>query len=205
MKNRSEIAHVSRETLERLTAFEELVRKWTQKINLISPRTVPDIWERHIVDSAQFWSAVEAPPKTWTDLGSGGGFPGIVVALLSEEFEPLTKMTLVEADKRKAAFLRHAAIQLDLRSTTIASSRIEALDGARSDVVSARALAPLPKLLPLVARHLSPDGVALLAKGVAVAPELDEVAGNWRFDMVEIPSRTTENGRILRLTNIERR
>ena len=105
---------VSRETYDNLRAFEELVRKWTVKINLISPTTIGQIWDRHIVDSVQVWAQAPENATSWVDIGSGGGFPGIVLAILAKELRPEMAFTLIESDQRKCAFLRTAARELGL-------------------------------------------------------------------------------------------
>ena len=118
---------VSRETLDRLEALEALLKKWNPAINLVAKSTLGSAWDRHILDSAQLYTL--APPKVahWADLGSGGGFPGLVIAALSHELDPDRRVTLVESDRRKATFLREAARQLGL-SAEIRDERIESLD-----------------------------------------------------------------------------
>ncbi|MBP1805153.1 16S rRNA (guanine(527)-N(7))-methyltransferase RsmG [Rubellimicrobium aerolatum] len=187
-------------TLERLGAFEALARRWTGKINLVAPSTVPDLWTRHIADSAQLWPLAPSAAATWADLGSGGGFPGLVIAILSGDTGP--KLTLIESDGRKCAFLRTAARELGL-SVTILDQRVESAPSQAAQIVSARALAPLVTLLPLVARHLAPGGTALLPKGRDWAAEIDAAhAGGWTFDAEPIPSTTDPTARVLRLQNI---
>ncbi len=192
---------VSRETSGRLAAFAALVARWTPRINLISAGTVPLIQTRHIADSAQLFPL--APPgfRHWADLGSGGGFPGIVVAIIAAERNPDAAFTLVESDARKAAFLRIAARELRL-AVTVVHSRIETLEPLGADVVSARALGPLPQLLGLVGRHLAPDGVAILPKGRGAAAEIDAARASWRFDLSETPSKTDPEARLLRIERI---
>jgi 16S rRNA (guanine527-N7)-methyltransferase len=187
--------------LARLEALESLVRRWTERINLVSPSTVPDLWTRHIADSAQLWPLAPAGRATWADLGSGGGFPGLVIACLAAE-TGAPRMTLMESDQRKCAFLRTAARELTL-PVSVLDARAEAAPPQDAAVVSARALAPLPALLPLVARHLAPDGVALLPKGRDWQAELDAArAVGWRFRHEALPSRTDPSGRVLRVAEI---
>ncbi len=187
-------------TLQRLEALEALVRRWTARINLVAPSTLPDLWTRHILDSAQLWPLA---PKaaTWADLGSGGGFPGLVIAALAAD-TGTPHVTLIESDGRKCAFLRTAARELAL-PVTVLDQRAEAAPPQAAPVVSARALAPLPTLLPLVARHLAPDGVALLPKGRDSQSELDAArAKGWRFTAEALPSATDPQARILRLKDL---
>ncbi|EYD74151.1 rRNA small subunit methyltransferase, glucose inhibited division protein GidB [Rubellimicrobium mesophilum DSM 19309] len=192
---------VSKATLDLLEAFEALARRWTEKINLVAPSTVPDLWTRHIADSAQLWPLAPQATKTWADLGSGGGFPGLVVAILAAE-AGAPQVTLIESDQRKCAFLRTALRELGIKAT-ILDQRAEAAPPQQADVVSARALAPLPTLLPLVARHLAPGGTALLPKGRDHATELDAArAAGWTFTAEALPSRTDPSARILRLRDL---
>lgn len=192
---------VSPGTLERLEAFEALARRWTERINLVAPSTVPDLWTRHIADSAQLWPLAPKGARTWADLGSGGGFPGLVIAILAAE-TGTPHVTLIESDQRKCAFLRTAARELGLKAT-ILDQRAEAAPPQGAAVVSARALAPLPALLPLVARHLAPGGTALLPKGRDFATELDAArAKGWTFQADALESRTDPAARILRLKEL---
>ncbi|NBB96618.1 MAG: 16S rRNA (guanine(527)-N(7))-methyltransferase RsmG [Alphaproteobacteria bacterium] len=194
---------VSRETIERLTAFEALLRKWNSRINLVSPSSLDDIWDRHIVDSAQIFSLRPSRAGLWVDLGSGGGLPGIVCAILAQEHSAETRLILVESDKRKSAFLTVCAQQFAL-SITVVSSRAEVVEPLHADIVSARALAPLPMLLPLVARHLNPKGVALLPKGKTHEAELEAARSGWQFETDSYPSLTDPQARILALKDIHR-
>ena len=190
-----------REALERLEALEALVRRWTGRINLVAPSTLPDLWTRHIVDSAQLWPLAPADAATWADLGSGAGFPGLVIAAIAVN-AGTPQVTLVESDGRKCAFLRTAARELGLR-VTVLDQRVEAAEPLAAAVVSARALAPLPALLPLVARHLALGGTALLPKGKDFAAELEAArAAGWRFTAEAIPSTTAPAACVLRLRDI---
>jgi 16S rRNA (guanine527-N7)-methyltransferase len=188
-------------TLERLEALEALTRRWTEKINLVAPSTVPDLWTRHIVDSAQLWLVKPANAHTWADLGSGGGFPGLVIAILAAE-TGAPQVTLIESDQRKCAFLRTALRELSVKAA-IFDQRAESAPPQAANVVSARALAPLPTLLPLVARHLATGGTALLPKGRDHAAEIDAArAQGWTFAAEALPSATDLSARILRLTDL---
>jgi 16S rRNA (guanine527-N7)-methyltransferase len=171
---------VSRETSERLAALRDLVLKWNRRINLVAHGSEADLWVRHIVDSAQLWPLRQPAARTWVDLGSGAGFPGLVVAALAATDAPDLRMTLVESDGRKAAFLGEAARVLGL-VVTVRAERIEALPPLRADVVSARALAPLSRLLGHLAKHRAPDGIGLFPKGETVHKEIEDAAARWRF------------------------
>lgn len=189
---------VSRETLDRLSAYVALLERWNAKINLISPKTLPDVWQRHILDSAQVFEHARPSDRTWVDLGSGGGFPGLVVAILAKERAPDLRVTLIESDLRKSAFLSSVARELDLPVTVLAE-RIERAQPQGADVVSARALAALDVLFPLVARHLSPSGRALLLKGASHEDELAKLDPAWSFDLASHPSKSGADGVILEI------
>lgn len=194
---------VSRETLDRLELYAELLEKWNPTINLVSKATINEIWTRHFLDSAQLCDLVTREIHHWADLGAGGGFPGLVVAVLLKERSPETKMTLVESDKRKATFLRTAVRELAV-NTDVVSERIEGLTPLNADVLSARALAPLVKLCEFAERHLAPSGVALFPKGANHAEELKEALASWTFKSQEFPSKTNLNAVILKLGDIAR-
>lgn len=194
---------VSRETFEALRSFEALVQKWSPAINLVSKNTLASIWDRHIVDSAQVFAVSPASARSWADLGTGGGFPGLVVAILARDKRPDLHVTLVEADMRKATFLRQVAQTLSL-DVTVRSERIEAVAPLNADVVSARALAPLPLLLDLAAKHVCPGGVAIFPKGARHEEELSAAKASWAFDVEVQPSLSESGAAILVLRNIYR-
>ncbi|OYX27460.1 MAG: 16S rRNA (guanine(527)-N(7))-methyltransferase RsmG [Rhodobacterales bacterium 32-66-7] len=194
---------VSRETLAALEVYEGLVRRWNPAINLISTASLVHIRNRHTVDSVQLMSLCPDGATRWADLGAGGGFPGLVIAILARRDHPALHVTLVESDARKATFLRQAAAELDLK-VTVATNRIESLPPLEADVISARALAPLPMLMDHAHRHLRRDGVAIFPKGERYAAELAEARLRWRFSAAVHPSLTDPNAAILVIRNIER-
>jgi len=195
------LSNVSRETISKLRHFEELVLKWTKSINLISPSTTREIWSRHVADSAQVFGHAGECWTTWTDIGSGGGFPGLVIAILDEQNR---QVVLVESDQRKCLFLKTVRRELDL-SVEIIDQRIESAQMPASDILSARALAPLVDLMPHAERLLKPKGRALFPKGARYQEELDQAALCWHFDVVAHPSQTNLESRILELSGIQRR
>lgn len=194
---------VSRETLERLEELEMLVQKWTPKINLVSARTISDIWTRHFADSVQLFDLAPSDARIWADLGSGGGFPGLVIAILAADERPGLSVTLVESDQRKAAFLMTAIHSLDLPAK-VCAERIESSAPIGADVVSARALAPLDVLLGFAERHLDPSGVAVFPKGANVDRELALALEHWRFSYQKEPSKTDGNSVVLIIGGISR-
>lgn len=192
---------VSRETLAALLQFEQLVRRWSPAINLVSKSTLSEIWPRHILDSTQIFSLCPPNAMTWADFGSGGGFPGIVVAILAAQLKPDLRVTLVESDLRKATFLRQAAQTLAL-PVAVRSARIESLGSLQADVVSARALAPLPELLAHADRHLAAGGTAIFPKGARHTEELAEAQKSWAFDVDVQQSQSDPDAAILVIRNI---
>jgi 16S rRNA (guanine527-N7)-methyltransferase len=190
---------VDEPTLARLRAFDAALAKWSAAINLVAPASLSSSWDRHIRDSAQLLPLAPPGARLWADLGAGGGLPGVVIAILVQG-TPL-RVALVESDRRKAAFLRSQVAEHGLNAA-VHADRAEALGPLGADVVSARALAPLDRLLPMVARHLAPDGTALLPKGRSWATELAEARAGWDFDLSEHPSLFDPDARILRLTRI---
>lgn len=194
--------NVSRETIERLETYEDLLHRWTSKINLISKATLPDLWDRHFLDSAQL-QAFMPPEGLWADFGSGGGFPGLVLAAIARETAPNLKFTLVESDQRKCAFLRTVTRELDLNAT-VSANRVEAIASLEADVVSARALAPIGMLLAYAAQHLKPGGLAIFPKGASHEEELKDALAEWRFQVQTRASLTSDAASIYLFKDIVR-
>jgi len=200
----SEIAGpVSRETVARLEQLEALVLAWTRTSNLIAPSTIPHVWERHILDSAQL---VPLAPKgvSWMDLGSGGGFPALVVALLTAESGGFVHM--VESNAKKAAFLRLAVGKLGLPAE-VHHSRIEnpALHSIKAEVVTSRALASLDVLFGYSAHWLSAGAVGLFHKGRDFQREIEEAAVAWDATLIQHPSAIEADSVILEVRSLRRR
>lgn len=193
---------VSRETFDRIETFVSLVQRWNPKINLVSRNSLKEIWTRHILDSVQVFRCIE-PPDHWVDLGSGGGFPGIVCALMAVEASPKTRFTLVESDQRKSAFLRTAVRELGANCQVI-SKRIEAVEPLNADVLTARALAELSKLLSFSDLHLRETGVALFPKGATWKKEIADARQEWNFEAEPITSLTEPQAVILKIKGVSR-
>ena len=194
--------NVSRETFLRLKEYEKLLFKWNAKINLVSRSTLDNFWNRHVLDSAQFLSSVGEKAGKWVDLGSGGGLPGLVVAILSDEIEPVNKLFLVEADVRKAVFLKTVCRELGLK-VEVYNNRIEELLPISANIVSARALAPLKTLCLYAKNHLEKDGVAVFAKGENWKAELVEAQKKWIFSYEAVKSTLHEGSVVLVLRGIK--
>ncbi|WP_375253929.1 16S rRNA (guanine(527)-N(7))-methyltransferase RsmG [Yoonia sp.] len=195
---------VSRETIARLELYSQLVTKWTPKINLIARSSITEIWNRHIIDSAQLYRFAPDSYGKWVDLGSGAGFPGIVMAIIAIEKQPGAEFVLIESDQRKATFLRTAAREIGLKVSVLAD-RIENLPQQTADIVSARALTSLSGLLALSERHIARDGVCLFHKGKQAEQELAEARAGWRFALEDHASLTDPEARLLAIQRIEKR
>jgi len=196
-------ANVSRETLDRLTAYAELLVKWNPAINLVSKASLDSLWSRHMLDSVHVFRSISSPAGLWADLGSGGGFPGLVVAILAIESAPDLQVVLVESDTRKAAFLSTVARATGAKVRVIAD-RIEKVAPLGCDIISARALAPLVDLLGYADLHLKPGGTAIFPKGATAAAEIDAARRLWRFDLVTLRSQTDPDASLLRITELTR-
>ncbi len=195
--------HVSRETSERLDLFEALVHKWNPAINLVSKGSLPHLRERHINDSVQLFDIAPDGVEHWVDIGSGGGFPGVVVAILMFEASPGTKVTLVESDQRKAAFLRTALRETGVGGNVLCA-RVEALDPLKANILSARALGDLSLLLPLAAKHLAQTGVAIFPKGRTWQAELQSAKSEWNFECRVDMNKIEPDAAILSIQGVSR-
>jgi 16S rRNA (guanine527-N7)-methyltransferase len=187
---------VSRETLARLQAYAELLSDWNARHNLVSARSLEDLWRRHFWDSAQLVPLLPKNAKSLADLGSGAGFPGLVLAEMLRE---RIFVTLYEATTKKCAFLAAAAERMGL-AVTIRNSRMEEAPCTAFDVVTARACAPLPQLLRYAQRFTGPSSVFLFLKGQNVGSELTEAHKSWKMKVRQIPSLTDPSGVILEVT-----
>ncbi|MEP4770084.1 MAG: 16S rRNA (guanine(527)-N(7))-methyltransferase RsmG [Roseibium sp.] len=197
---------VSRETLERLQIYVDLVLKWQPAQNLIASSTIPDIWTRHVADSLQtLWSYPEA--RIWVDIGSGAGFPGVVTAILMAD-DPDGHVHMIESNQRKAAFLRTALRETGSRGT-VHPGRIESVAKEWThgpvDAISARALASLELLFRLSEPFTQQGARAVFHKGQDFQRELDEAADSWVFDLVEKESLVDPLSRMLLFSDISAR
>jgi 16S rRNA (guanine527-N7)-methyltransferase len=191
------------ETVRRLRRFVELLGKWQEKINLVGKSTLADIWRRHVLDSAQLAPHIAAKNGqnkiTIADIGSGAGFPGIVLAIVTGRH-----VHLIESDQRKCAFLLEAE-RVTEAPVTIINRRIESVTDIKFDMVIARALAPLDELIGLAAGILKPDGLCFFLKGQGVNDELTEALKHWKIIVAKIASVTDPNAVVLKLENIARK
>ena len=205
--------HVSRETLARLQTYAGLLVKWQKTINLVAPGTLPEMWQRHFADSAQLFELIPSGARHLMDIGSGGGFPGLVLAIMAAEkhhldpAEPPLRITLVESDARKCAFMREVARQTGI-AVDIMSTRIETIPNcdrvAPVDVITSRALAALPLLFELVEPIFAAGCLALFLKGRTAEDEVSEARKSWGFELEQRPSQTMSDARILLIKDLKR-
>lgn len=195
---------VSRETAGRLAAFVALLERWNRSINLVSPASLAEVWVRHVADSLQLLDLAPPGAESWIDLGSGGGFPSLPVAIVAAETRPGLRLTLVESDARKAAFLAAAGRELGL-AIAVEPRRIESMLARPYDVVSARALAPLPRLLELAQPFAGPATVFLFLKGARLDSELTAAEAAWHIRAERIASRIEPGAAVLRIQELRPR
>lgn len=197
------LPNVSRETNDRLNHYVDLLRKWNPSINLVAKSTIETAWKRHILDSAQVFHLTEAPVAHWVDLGSGGGFPGLVIAIMAMDTGSPQKISLVESDARKCAFLRTVIRETGVEAEVL-NGRIEDIAPLKADVLSARALSDLSSLLGFAERHMAPQGMALFPKGENWQKEVHAAQSKWHFDHQFVKSKTETGPVILRITGVSR-
>jgi 16S rRNA (guanine527-N7)-methyltransferase len=184
----------------RLAIHVAQLRKWQRAINLVGPSTLADAWHRHVLDSLQLLPLIPATARRLVDLGSGAGFPGLVIAVA----RPDLAVTLIEADARKAAFLAETA-RLIAPATHITATRIETLAAQPADVVTARALAPLSNLLAWASKFTSDPTICLFHKGERLDDELTAARVRWMMDIDRVPSVTAPGAAILRVARLRSR
>ncbi len=189
---------VSRETLARLQVYADLLALWNKKINLVGRSTEGEVWQRHMLDSAQLFPLIPSNAKVLIDLGSGAGFPGLVLAIMG-----IPEVHLVESDQRKCAFLREAA-RITQAPATIHAKRIDEVKVFPIDVITARALAPVADLLDWSERFLTEKTILIFPKGQNVEVELTDAHKRWRITVDQRPSRSESRGTILCINEVRR-
>lgn len=198
---------VSRETVEKLATYEAMLKQWQKTINLVAPSTLPHVWRRHFADSAQLWRLRPPEARSWLDLGSGAGFPGLVIAILASE-QGGTRHTLIESDSRKTAFIREVAratgVVVDILCARIEIPETRVKVG-EVNCVTARALAPLPRLLELAYPYFGATTVGLFSKGREAAAEIEQARQGWAFEAGLNPSVTDPHGCVLVLKLLKRK
>jgi 16S rRNA (guanine527-N7)-methyltransferase len=192
------VTGVSRETLERITTYVELLELWNRRINLIGRNTMGDIWRRHILDAAQLYPLLPARTRILVDLGSGAGLPGLVLALMG-----VPEVHLIESDQRKAVFLREAC-RITGIAATVHAERIEKTPQFVADVITARALTDLGELLEFASRFVGNRTLCLFPKGETADAELAAASHHWRMKVERVRSRSDPGGVILKLEALQR-
>lgn len=199
----SAATHVSRETMEQLAQYESLLIKWQRSINLVARSTLDNLWQRHMLDSAQIANLAPESACSWVDLGSGGGFPGLVVAILLRDRSNF-KMHLVESDQRKGIFMREV-IRATGAPAKVHTARIEVFareSDLKPDVVSARALATLDRIIEWAYPLFEPETIGLFLKGQGLEDELTSARKGWIFEETVIPSLSDPSGSVLQLRGL---
>ncbi|MBV9523272.1 MAG: 16S rRNA (guanine(527)-N(7))-methyltransferase RsmG [Alphaproteobacteria bacterium] len=189
---------VSRETLERLRLYADLLKNWNRRINLVGAATIGDLWRRHLLDSAQLFALLPSGTRVLVDLGSGAGLPGLVLAILG-----IPEIHLVESDARKCAFLREAARIVGC-AVTLHPRRIAQIPGFVADAVTARGLAPVAQLLDHAEKFCGEHSILLFLKGRSVQEELTEARKGWMMRATLLPSVSDPSGTVLRLEKVVR-
>ncbi len=190
------LSNVSRETCDRLAVYLALLSRWQKRINLVGGRSLEDGWRRHFLDSAQLWPHLPRGATSLVDLGSGAGFPGLVLGIMG-----VAEVHLIESDSRKCAFLREAARETGT-AVTIHTARIEDLTPWPVDIVTARALAPLDRLLPMAYPFLDLGAEGLFLKGKGVFEELTAAEKSWMMTIATFSSQSDPDGVILHVKNV---
>ncbi|MGB7285958.1 MAG: 16S rRNA (guanine(527)-N(7))-methyltransferase RsmG [Salaquimonas sp.] len=205
----NKIYPVSRETIDRLERYFELLKQWQSKTNLVAPSTLDQFWSRHVADSLQLLT-IAPKGRHWTDIGSGGGFPGLVLAIVmaqvAKETDEPTSVRLVESIQKKCAFLRRVGVETGI-PVEVQAQRIESATKQieAGEIITARALASLPKLLDLTGMYLTGSRRALFHKGREYLSELEDSRGMWKFDLLVHESKIVSDSVVLEISNVERR
>ena len=195
--------NVSRETISSLTLYESLLKKWNQKTNLVSKKSLDDAWCRHFLDSAQLVMHCQPENKLWLDFGSGAGFPGVVSAVILRDRGINTNFVLVEKNKTKAIFLGELKRRLDL-SFDIICENIKEIDPLKADIISARAFSNLENLLPVSNYHGKKNSISLFLKGKNIREELDKTFKTWFFQYDIISSISSIDGKIIKINKLHK-
>lgn len=196
--------NVSRETLNFFCEYKSLLYKWNEKINLVSQTTLIDIWGRHFFDSGQIINHVDASGKIWVDVGTGAGFPGLVVALLLRDRKIDCDFILVEKNKKKVFFLNEVIRKLNLKVKVVNNS-IDCIEPLNADILTARAFSELKDLIQIAHQHRKEKGICLFFKGENYRSELDKTLKYWIFDYDVVDSLSNPSGKIIRVKKILKR
>ena len=194
--------NVSRETKQRLEKFVLLLCEWNKKMNLVSKNSLPDVWERHVLDSMQLIKYIDQNARCLVDIGSGAGFPGVVLAVLMKEKMPKTKLNLVESITKKTMYLKDVCANLELNNVEILNGRVENAVFKDVDVITARAVASLDKLLSYSYSLAGAKTRMIFPKGATYNVELIEAEYNWDFDCLVHKNMYHEDGVVLEINKL---
>ncbi|MBO5442695.1 MAG: 16S rRNA (guanine(527)-N(7))-methyltransferase RsmG [Alphaproteobacteria bacterium] len=192
---------VSRETLERLKAYEVSLHEWQKKFNLVSNASLEDAWNRHFLDSMQLFNFIPKTARTLCDFGSGAGFPGMVLAIMAKEKTPYLKVSLIESIRKKTLYLNEVN-KITEANAVIINDRIENIPPQSFDVITSRAMASLKDLLNYTKKFFGKNTVCIFPKGKSYAEEIAEAEKFWKFDCKIVPSEMSREGVILIITNL---
>lgn len=198
------VYNVSRETIQKLKEYEALVKEWNMKFNLVAKSSVDDLWNRHILDSLQLYGFLRPTDKVLYDLGSGAGFPGMVLAIMAKENYPELSISLIESIGKKANFLNVVKNKLNL-NIDIINERVENLKLKKADVISSRAMASLSKLFDYSLPFCSSKTRLIFPKGAKWQEEVAEAQKKWLFNFDAVKSVTSESGHILNICDLRRK
>ena len=205
MMNRECKYNVSRETMMLLTTYEEMLREWQEKMNLVSKSSLEFAWQRHFLDSMQLFDLIPENAKIVYDFGSGAGFPGLVLAIMSKEKTPYLKFKLVESIKKKTMYLNAVKEKCGLDNVEIINERIENIVAEKADVITSRAMASLTDLLKYSQKFCSSKTRCIFLKGKSFQEEISEAQKFWSFKCDVLPSQESDEGVILIITDIKKR
>ena len=193
--------NVSHDTCKLFEIYYHTLLFWNQKFNLVSRKSIDMSWERHFLDSAQLWFFLPKKAKLWLDFGSGAGFPGLVIGVISKELKPNLKVVLVEKNKKKANFLNDIVNKIGL-NVEIFSRDVKSIEPQRADVISSRAFGNLDQLLKISYLHKNKNTISLFPKGVNFLKEIESSKKNWNYDLEKIRNIIDYKSYILKIRNI---
>ena len=196
------LGNVSRETFEKFETVQQQLIQWSKRFNLVAPSSLPQFWVRHVLDSVQLYGLAPKAAKNWLDLGSGAGFPGIILAIMITQ-RPGAKMTLIEANGKKASFLRHLAREVGA-PVQVLQQRIEAVEPFTTEVITARALSSLSDLLEYSLPFCDKNTLLVLPKGKQVEAELSAAQNNWKLQFSSHSSITDKDASVLCIREFNR-
>lgn len=197
--------NVSRETFNQLKTYEASLHEWQTRMNLVSKNSLEFAWQRHFLDSMQLFSLLPEDAKVLYDFGSGAGFPGMVLAIMAQEKTPYLKVKLVESIAKKTLYLNEVKNLIGLGNVEVLNQRIESIKAEPADVITSRALASLTDLLMYAQKFCTQKTKCIFLKGKSYQSEIDEAKKSWSFKVEVLPSKESDEGVILIITDIHKR